>query len=281
MTKNKSNIQWLMGVAILLSFFSMQVGSAPLFNQYLDASQPTAKDIETSRQLLVKTQPKKLREPLTLKPFHQRYKEPILDSKAYCTRCHLSVPHSRQLRSRAFLNMHTQYIACETCHFRPEGISFNYRWFNYTNQKAEDNIAGRLHADRGKDDKTQLVARTANVKIAPFYQGQPALMTYQDAKAKEIKEQWKSAEEQEKPKIHAVIHAPLQTKGPRCDVCHTPKQSLLDFTLLGATDKQLSKLQYNTIADFFKHYQPENAKQPKGTQTEPKEQRIRITDLLR
>jgi len=281
MTNNKSNIQRLIATVILLSFFSMQAGAVPLFSQYIEASQPSTKDIESSRQLLEKNQPKKLREPLSLKPFHQRQKEPILDSKAFCTRCHLSVPHSRILRSRAFLNMHTQYIACETCHFRPEGISFNYRWFNFDSQNAETNIAGRLHVDTDKDDTTQLVARTANVKISPFYQGQPVLMTYQDAKAKEIKEQWKSANEQEKTKLHAVIHGPLQTKGPRCDVCHTPKKSLLNFTLLGATDKQLSKLQYNTIADFFKHYQPEGAEQPEASQTESKEQRIRITDLLR
>ncbi len=54
------------------------------------------------------------------------------DEASICVSCHGNVPHDKTREIRSFLNMHTFYLACETCHSLPEESSdaWNFSWYS-------------------------------------------------------------------------------------------------------------------------------------------------------
>lgn len=250
----------------------------PLLLQRIQAARPDQEALQRAEKQIADLKDLTLRD-ISLGPFHKRKAEPILATgQVYCTGCHLPLPHQKRLRSRAFYNMHTQYLACETCHYRPEDVTLTYRWYDYQTKAEAEVIAGRFYAGRGKEDADPLLKRDGSVKIAPFYGDQPVLITREHSFSQELQALWKAADEQQRVQIKASIHMPLQQKGAQCVACHTREEGMLDLAALSATPEQIKKIEQNTIADFFKHYQADEA--AGDSITDEKEQRIRITDLL-
>lgn len=277
----------------LLSGLSLGVAAESLFEQLVKRANPDSKTLLESKQMVKNHQDIKILHNLTVPPFHKRGENSLTlqDSNAYCTECHLPLPHQAQLRSRSFLNMHVAYIACETCHLRPEGLSLEYRWLSYDGGKSRVEDA-RFHAGiskkpkSAKDNDQQVTKarppRLTTVKIAPFYQDRPALVFRDSPFAQLMYQQWKEADETAKGQLRAKLHMPLEKTGPECTDCHTDQDSLLDFIALGATSKQKRALERNTIADFFAHYKSKPEDLQRGGQKKDKnEERIRITDLLK
>ncbi len=269
------------GLFVLLSLaaFCLRAESEVLFVEMVEQAKPNTEDLARSEKLIKEAKEIELKGDFNPPPFHKRREVQIKNSEqVYCNGCHLPVPHSKSLRTRAFMNMHTQYIACETCHFRPENVDLEYAWFEYETAQQTPNQAGRLHSGRDQKDQTQLLVREGKIKIAPFYQGQPALITRQHAFSQDLEQRMKKADLKEKSRLHAEIHKPLQTKGTECVECHAVDDDLLNLVELSDSPAQAKAIQRNTIADFFKHYKPEKPLAP-GALPEP-EQRIKITDLL-
>ncbi|MEA3286655.1 MAG: hypothetical protein U9Q77_04695 [Candidatus Marinimicrobia bacterium] len=46
--------------------------------------------------------------------------------RSNCLSCHTPLPHNKDIKWRAFLNMHGNFIACQTCHTAE--IAENYHW---------------------------------------------------------------------------------------------------------------------------------------------------------
>lgn len=254
--------------------FPTQAEQTAYFLDIVDQSAPDEATIAKAIKQLEDLKEVKIHKDLTLQPFHKRRDNQIPESKAYCNGCHLPLPHRKKLRTRAFLNMHTRYVACETCHFRPENQELSYQWLDYTLYEAVKNPAGLLHSGHLKDDMPPLQPRTGLIRIAPFFKDKPVPATQEQNRAKEIYRQWKIADLDAKARIKATIHLPLEEKGPACVSCHDYQNNMLNLVELGANEQQIKAVEHNIIADFFKHYQPDN-------DSEEKEQRIRITDLLR
>lgn len=283
-------------IAVIISLFSLlsvNAAAESLFEQLVKRANPDNKTLLESEQMVKDHKEIKILRNLAVPPFHKRGVNSLTlqDSNAYCTECHLSLPHQKQLRSRSFLNMHVAYIACETCHLRPEGIPLEYRWLSYDDGKSRVEDA-RFYAgvrdkpksakDNDQQAKKPLPPRLATVKIAPFYENQPALVFKDSLFAQSIYKQWKAADMTEKGKLRARLHTPLEKTGPECSACHTDHDSLLDFVALGATPEQERALERNTIADFFAHYNRKPNDLKPGEQKKDKdEERIKITDLLK
>ncbi len=272
-------IQPLIFLGLLVSQ-SLYADNKPLLLQKIEAAVPTEAEILKSKQTLQSKKKVELRDTISLPPFHRRAKNPIKTTQdMYCNGCHLPIPHSKSLRTRAFMNMHSEYIACESCHFKADGITFEYRWYDYAQKKVADQQKNRLHSSYVKKDKTKIIARTGRVKIAPFYQNKPVFMTQDNEFSKTLQQNWKQADLTEKAGLHAKIHQPLKTTGTECTDCHSgQKQSLFDFESLTTTPAQARAIQKNTIADFFKHYKTE--KPLKAGELPPIEQRIKMIDIL-
>lgn len=217
---------------------------------------------------------------LEVPPFHKRGKQDASLGNSFCMTCHLAPPHTKSIRSRTFMNMHTQYIACETCHFRPENVQLSYQWQD-TRDTSIVSPEPKLFRQQIEKVKITRMLPTKKVptedayvinplyKITPFYQQQAVVLRNDNAFAEQSKKLWQQEGAlEQKAERRALIHAPLTEKGPKCDVCHTDKQSLLDLAALGATQYQLEKIQNNIVTQFFSRYKDE-------------EQRIRIMSLLK
>jgi RNase P subunit RPR2 len=275
-------IKWkqsLVMVGLILGSPFINANDLPLIVELTEAAQPTIDEIAQAKKLLQAKKEIKLLDDLSLAPFHKRDKSPIKNTEPiYCNNCHLPLPHSKSLRTRTFMNMHSEYIACESCHFRPENIKLNYRWYDYQKNTEADKQQGRLHSGRLKNDKTALVEKTGQIKIAPFFEKKPVLINSDHPFSKTLQQRWKKADLDEKSQIHAQIHTPLKTKGTECIDCHTSEQDLLGLISLADSPKQAKAIQKNTIANFFKNYKPEK---PLAAGELPLlEQRIKMTDLL-
>jgi RNase P subunit RPR2 len=251
----------------------------PLLLNKIDAAIPTNTEILNSKKLLAAKKPIKLLEKLSLAPFHKRAKMPIKPTEnGYCNNCHLPLPHSKSIRTRAFMNMHSEYIACESCHFRPKKTPLFYRWYDYQHQKEADKQQSRLLSGRAQNDKTPIIPRTGRIKIVPFFQNKAVLITQEHPFSKQLQADWNKADLAEKSRLHAKIHQLLTTTGTQCAQCHTESQGLFDLSTFSDSSAQIKSIQKNTIADFFKHYKPE--KPLKAGELPPIEQRIKMIDLL-
>lgn len=245
-------------------------------NYYLQAIKNTvitAEMLEKSAEKVKKHKDIKVLDDLEVPPFHKRgewEKESL--SKTFCTQCHLQPPHTKNLRSRVFLNMHTQFVACETCHLRPEGVLFDYQWQDYARNLA---VASSPTLFRQFVDKSELPkngesrARKMNpmIKIVPYQQGNPAFILRGDTYAEETASIWKSQPVDQRIKRRADIHAPLEEKGPKCEACHQRDKPMIDLVALGANKGQVSRIQQHIVPQFFKRYKEDD-------------QRIKINNLL-
>ena len=72
-----------------------------------------------------------------------------------CFICHSDLPHSKNKRIRALMNIHTQFFVCETCHIKekPE-TTIVYKWYN----PLDDNPPGPFTAP----------AMTRNQVVSPW-----------------------------------------------------------------------------------------------------------------
>ena len=184
---------------------------------------------------------------LTLLPFHKR-SEQVPKTRSFCTLCHQDLPHQNNIRLRTFLNMHTRYIACETCHF--EAKRLQYRWWPNSSQP--------------KNDK--LLQPHSISKITPFFQDKPVTGLPNHTFFQQIEKQWEKLSLSEKATLKAKIHQPLTEKGVTCTKCHSDEQSFLDLKQLGTSKSQQRAIEQNKIARFLARKQDDKA--------------IRLIDLL-
>lgn len=296
-----NRFNWLLSILLLQIGTLVLAETQPYLLQQIEQSKPSMQAVEKAKKQITDLKEIKLQE-ISLAAFHMRKKNPINDSAAYCTECHLPLPHQKRLRSRAFLNMHVDFVACETCHYRPENIELNYSWFDYQQHKVLVPQTSLWHSGRKKDDKMPFLSKDGNLKIVPLLNGEPVIATKHDPSAKALYQQWKDANTDEKAQLKAKLHLPLSLKGPECRACHISvtdaklqtgvgqlRHPLLNLTELGANEQQRTAIEQNTIADFFAHYQSDSDDEKTASATTninteqggEKEQRIRITQFLK
>jgi len=235
-------------------------GKAPLAAKTLREAR---KQVEEHREL-------KPRGELGLAPFHERNPQPETGRQPVCRICHPALPHRSSPRKRSFLNMHTRYVACETCHFRPRGVTFDYRWLRYADQRESGEEAARPRPVPSLQggEKVPSIVPDAVSRLAPFFQGRPALLFKEDPAAQEIARRWEQGSDEDKARLKAGLHRALKKEGRRCADCHSRRQDLLDGKRLGASARQIRAIEENAIARFFARYKR-------------KTQRLRMTELLR
>lgn len=74
---------------------------------------------------------KKLDDADRLYDYHKSESKTAFDSQNLCISCHGDIPHYKKKETRAFLNMHAFFMACETCHIRAENrMETKFIWYN-------------------------------------------------------------------------------------------------------------------------------------------------------
>lgn len=254
-------------IILLVSFCSISKVQADLI--YLEAIKvhPDDKQLAKSREKILAQRGIDIRDDLDqqLAPFHRRPQQPINQGETFCQMCHLPLPHRDSLWTRALLNMHSRYIACSTCHFRPKNVTFAYRWFDFSSAQVLGADSSRFRAGRDLDNED---LPDGNVKIAPFWQDKPVVPLPSSAEAQAIARQWRAGDTEQKIQLHAQLHRPIEPQGLSCDGCHQEKKPLFSLQDLGADPNQARQIQRHVVPQFFSRYRD-------------KKEKIRILDLTR
>jgi len=170
------------------------------------------------------------------------------DSRSYCMTCHGDIPHGKTLGKRAFWNMHSHFIGCETCHMRLEGDRHTgvFKWY--------DRKTGQIIDPPVVDAK--LVESTA--KIIPFEHVSGELQRVDSSKRIKAAEDYVAREkdltEEEKKEELDELHEILTDVPYQCDDCHQTENPLLPYAALGYPQWRIDEIRSNEVVGVFDRY---------------------------
>jgi hypothetical protein len=159
-----------------------------------------------------------------------------------CFTCHTAYPHMRDVRSRAYLNMHGAFLACEVCHHRPqEGESLEYVWIT----------------DRG-DQPVRDVEGSRGVYGAHIYPARRSAEGHLERLGKRVNDpRWAALAEQaaglSSPEQHALrgpAHDDNTGTPLDCRECHRVG-GVLDFTALGYAPPMVTRLEHLEVVEML------------------------------
>ncbi len=198
----------------------------------------------TSSEKFTKT----IERPLETGRFH------IPDQAAYsdeenapmCLRCHGNFCHAKSQDVRAFYNMHSFYLACETCHIRPkEGESFGFQWFDDKTGRALTEIKG--------------AQGNYGAKIVPLRGGSRLDIFPREALALEFMKLRDTYTEEQRKKIQEELMQHISKDAVTCKECHRP-QGYLALSALGYSQGRIDQLfqleVIKLIDEYTKFYLP-------------------------
>ena len=185
---------------------------------------------------------KSIEEPFGADHFH------LLDETVYsdlenapiCLACHGNYCHVKNEMLRSFYNMHTFFLACETCHLRPSpGDTFFFRWFN----------------DKTGAVVEELVGTDGNygAKIVPCKNNQRLDAFQKEALALDYMKLKDTYTEDEKKRIQGELMEHIAEKPITCEECHS-KESYLNYEDLGYTFVRSFELSRIEIVKISKEY---------------------------
>jgi len=181
--------------------------------------------------------------------FHHIDYEMEPDNRSYCVECHGDIPHDKKKEIRAFGNMHSAFIACETCHVRLEddkktGI---FKWYD---RKTGEIIPSPI--------KEGVAPSLYHAKIIPFERIDGMLQRIDTQNridfAREYHQTEKTLSELQKAKAKKIIHKIINEKPYLCENCHRKQDTLLSFKDLGYSKKRADLLASTEIVGMIKDY---------------------------
>lgn len=191
--------------------------------------------------------------------FHHTFTYPRLaeENRPICFICHSEMPHNKNKRIRALLNMHTQYLACESCHIKPdENRRVIFQWASPIDQEPQGPFVGTRY-----DPQTGYLAESEDKfsKITPFYKslsdGLASAVLNQDAPlARDFMRVRDQLSPAEREGVKNKFHRNTQPKGPDCQTCHA-KNGHLDYRALGFSDKRIADLEHLNITGMLAKYE--------------------------
>jgi hypothetical protein len=200
---------------------------------------------------------KKHREAEEHRHFHHFTDVPQLpeDLRPTCFICHSNLPHGKTKKIRAMLNMHTNYLACETCHLKKiEGKKVVYQWHSPVDKNPQGPFFGTAY-----DPETgELgIVHDKYSKITPFYTENGSLKTITHIQDAPMARDFVRIRDQLSPEqregVTKRFHVDILGKGPDCQTCHTTKGAL-DFKALGFSAKRIVDIEQLNIKGIITKY---------------------------
>jgi RNase P subunit RPR2 len=237
------------------------------FIEWIKSRPLSAQDLTRARKKLEDYKNTVLKEPLAIAPFHYRNDLFTEQNDTLCTICHGLLAHKKNRRNRSFLNQHSRFVSCETCHLDTDDLAVSYRWlaFQAPLKGQEINVSSSVHT-AANSARHSMVPRPG-ARLVPFYQGERWMVLADEPFAREVKKQWTLNDRQNKTKLVARLHKNNRKNGLACKQCHSARQHVLDLDYLGADQKMIRAVTHNAIADFFQRYQQDD-------------ERLRLNQLL-
>jgi hypothetical protein len=171
------------------------------------------------------------------------------DKHSYCSSCHGDMPHDSVTKDmRAFLNMHAFFIACQTCHSRPEGemASGVFKWYDReTGELTDTPVNGAAPG-------------TYKAKIIPLVMEDGSLVRIDSPDKIEFVNQYrlneKELSEGQRSKAKKMIHGVVSNKPVICEECHAKENPLLPLANLGYSQRRVESITSTEVVGMIKNY---------------------------
>jgi len=188
--------------------------------------------------------------------FHHIDYEMEPDKRSYCIECHGDIPHNKTKEIRAFANMHSAFLACETCHVRlaEEQKSGVFKWYS---RKTGEIVPSPIQEG--------VAPGLFHAKIVPFEYAEGNLRRIDDQSGIDFARRYmrteKTLTETQKTDIKKKIHTRVDENPYLCEDCHRPQDPLIPFEEIGYSKKRADLLVSNEVVgmirDYTKFYVPE------------------------
>lgn len=185
------------------------------------------------------------------------------DMTSTCIRCHGNAPHVESKKARAFMNMHTFYLACETCHSSPgEGAPpWTFHWHDKKTGKVVANPREILKIEETYRDRQNSreypVYGDYGAKIAPASKAadEPGLLHGEDMEQVEryLAERDRVSAGEKKERLD-VFHKKVGKEAVRCQSCHREDRPYIPFADLGYPPSRLRELTNNPVVGMLQKY---------------------------
>lgn len=176
------------------------------------------------------------------------------DETNVCVRCHGAVPHDKSKSIRGFLNMHAFFVACETCHIKPEegAPAWAFRWYDKESGNVIINPPGLIATE--KEMYGNYGAKIAPGRLSP--NGTFSLINGEKERGFVVeylrnKEKLTSTQHS---KMKRVIHRQVAEKPVFCDGCHTEKTPYLPFAELGYPPRRIRDVRNTEVLGLIEKY---------------------------
>jgi hypothetical protein len=187
-------------------------------------------------------------------PEYPRWPENL---RPVCFICHSDFPHGKSKRTRSLMNLHTQFLVCETCHIKekPETLVV-YRWYDPLDNNPRGPFYGTSYdpetgsLSKGKD----LIARIAPfVKLEKADNFRPAILSQDAPMARDYMKVRGKLSPEQRGAVKNKFHENINPKGRDCKNCHS-ENSILDFKKLGFADNRASNLKELSVVGLLSEY---------------------------
>jgi hypothetical protein len=176
----------------------------------------------------------------------------ILDETVYtdienapmCLQCHGNFCHTKSEALRSYYNMHTFFMACETCHIRAnEGEKISFHWF-------DDKTGAIVKALRGKDGNY-------GAKIVPVKQEAGERKRLDEFPKMELALKYLELQhtltEKEKEAMQTELMQHISEEEITCEECHR-KDTYINYGELGYGRKRAAELARIEIVKMLQEY---------------------------
>lgn len=203
------------------------------------------------------------------------------DNASICVNCHGNVPHDESKEIRSFLNMHTFYLACETCHSVTDEKTkpWVFKWYDKDTGKIAHNPKDLIKIE---DLQASAAAKRQypaygnyGAKIAPAENKSGAIQFLHGKKEMAFSERYKTEQDlltpEKKSQMKRVIHRKVSKEPVQCKQCHRENKPYISFAELGyppSRAKELSNVGVVGMIDKYKTFYMPSLLKPGGAEVD-------------
>jgi len=219
---------------------------------------------ETGKKSRINLDYRVINQPYIEGRFHHIGFEMEQDNASNCVLCHGDVPHDKSKEVRSFLNMHAFYVACETCHIRPEkpDAEVIFRWYDKETGKRTENPVALVEMEEQVSAHLNGASYPTygnyGAKIAPgTIEGVQFKFLHTDADKtfveRYLKEE-KLLSQKQKSQMKKLMHAGINKKPIECNQCHQEKNPYIPFAALGYPPRRVDELTNSAVVGMIDKY---------------------------
>ncbi len=176
----------------------------------------------------------------SLKNFHYYPTVAFVDNKfrSSCLGCHTPLPHNREEKLRAFLNMHGGYVACQTCHWVKPATE--YRWYD---------VERKAFAAILPEKRPVMSILLVGVNQDQAYFERRSDQSFSSKYTESVQSSFELKNQLCESNYRDDLKSTLS-----CDNCHTSKNASIDWGRLGYTDARALELATLSTPSVYQKY---------------------------